>query len=284
MAIRYPRGRERTYELVPWDRLLTKGEVMEKYDKADSTITRLIKQGVLREGIDCFRAGNNWIFDTKRLDFIFNEPKEDVLKREKELNKKLKEVPDIDKYSKEQKARIKFVLEDGSDLKPILNPDYKVSEMKEIIIGLLHNIDVSVYAKPCFDAIQMEFIRKGLEDGLDVSLYANPEISSNKMYHLYSIARKGVDIAEFCKEEYDSWVLSSYHFYIGLGYPIDKYADPKYNYDMVSFVGFILMNDGDPSKLKGVYLEKQDISRLDALRKDYNEFDKELDLILEKYR
>ena len=283
MSVRYPRNRKRDYEAIPWNILLTKGEVIQKYEKSDSTIMRLIKQGVIRRGIDCFKVGNTWAFDARRLDFIFNEPKEEAIKREKYLKTEMSKIPDIDKYSVDQKERIRFAIEDNIDLDIILNSEYSLGQMGEIITGVLHNIDVSVYANDCFDKEQMAYIRKGLEDGFDVSLYAKPEIKSNKMYYLYKMLKYDVDITEFCKEEYDSWKLANYYFYASTGYPITDYADPKYDYNMVSLVGCMLMCDKDPSVLKGIYLSEYEINKLLGLRGGSDKFDKELKEIVKKY-
>ena len=53
--------------------------------------------------------------------------------------------------------------------------------MEEIRVGLLYQVDVSIYAKPFFSNYQMEEIRLGLEDNLDVSLYATSDFNWKQM-------------------------------------------------------------------------------------------------------
>lgn len=54
-------------------------------------------------------------------------------------------------------------------------------QMHQIGLGLVHKVDVSIYAKPEFDCEQMNQIRLGLEEGLDVSLYAKFKYNAVQM-------------------------------------------------------------------------------------------------------
>lgn len=51
---------------------------------------------------------------------------------------------------------------------------YNTDQMEWIRLGLLDNLDVSLYANPIYNFRQMEEIREGLNDNLNVSLYDNP--------------------------------------------------------------------------------------------------------------
>lgn len=51
------------------------------------------------------------------------------------------------------------------------NPKFDSYQMKEILCGLVYNIDVSIYAKPEFDSDQMRQLRQSLMEDLDVSCY-----------------------------------------------------------------------------------------------------------------
>ena len=53
--------------------------------------------------------------------------------------------------------------------------------MKQIRLGLIDNLDVSIYAKINFDWKQMREIKYGLEDNLDISKYTKSEISWKEM-------------------------------------------------------------------------------------------------------
>ena len=54
-------------------------------------------------------------------------------------------------------------------------------QMEQIRLGLLDNLDVSIYTKHEFTWTEMEEIRKGLKYGLDVSIYAKPEYDFAQM-------------------------------------------------------------------------------------------------------
>ena len=51
----------------------------------------------------------------------------------------------------------------------------------EIEQGIRENLNVSLYAHPCFDKDQMYQIRNGLENELDASIYAYPEYNDGQM-------------------------------------------------------------------------------------------------------
>ena len=53
--------------------------------------------------------------------------------------------------------------------------------MYQIRLGLLSNIDVSIYAKIEFNSEQMSEIRLGLIDNLDVLIYAKKEFDWKQM-------------------------------------------------------------------------------------------------------
>lgn len=53
--------------------------------------------------------------------------------------------------------------------------------MEEILLGLVKNLDVAIYASPEFSNYQMEVIHLGLEKNLDVSVYAKPEYTHVQM-------------------------------------------------------------------------------------------------------
>lgn len=54
-------------------------------------------------------------------------------------------------------------------------------QMREIRLGLEHNLDVTLYAKPEYNWYQMREIRLGLMKNLDVTIYAKTEYSCNQM-------------------------------------------------------------------------------------------------------
>ena len=58
---------------------------------------------------------------------------------------------------------------------------FSAAQMNEILGGLIHKVDVSVYADTRYDWEQMQEICAGLIDGIDVSRYADPSIPASKM-------------------------------------------------------------------------------------------------------
>lgn len=61
----------------------------------------------------------------------------------------------------------------GVDYKLLANKDYFPEKMREIRVGLEHNINILDYCDSSFDYEQMKQIRLGLESGLDVSSYCD---------------------------------------------------------------------------------------------------------------
>lgn len=52
---------------------------------------------------------------------------------------------------------------------------FDYGKMREIRLGLMKNLDVTIYAKTEYSCNQMEEIRLGLEENIDVTIYAKPE-------------------------------------------------------------------------------------------------------------
>lgn len=72
------------------------------------------------------------------------------------------------------------------DIKKIAKVRYNYNQMHEITLGLIENIDTSIYENPDYSCEQMQLIRLGLENKLDVKQYANPNNSiedMNKIMH-----------------------------------------------------------------------------------------------------
>lgn len=53
--------------------------------------------------------------------------------------------------------------------------------MEEIRLGLMNDLDVTLYANQEYDWEQMKEIRLGLKDNLDVLAYARPEYNIYQM-------------------------------------------------------------------------------------------------------
>ena len=83
---------------------------------------------------------------------------------------------------KEIDIKIKKVIENyKQNLKELQKIGFNNEQIREIWIGLEHNVDISEYADLKFDHLQMKEIRKGLEDKLDISKYVKPEFDWKQM-------------------------------------------------------------------------------------------------------
>ena len=68
-----------------------------------------------------------------------------------------------------------------------IRPEFNYWQIREIVKGLLSEVDVSIYASTKFKSEQMCQIRLGLEAGINVNVYARPEFRYDKMQKLKDI-------------------------------------------------------------------------------------------------
>ena len=59
--------------------------------------------------------------------------------------------------------------------------NFILNKRKKYILGIINNLDVTIYTKEIYDADQMKQIRMGQIEGLDVTIYAHPKNSWIKM-------------------------------------------------------------------------------------------------------
>lgn len=91
-----------------------------------------------------------------------------------------------DKNYKDLLYEIYKVFKDNLDLSYI-KPEFDYWQIRQIVKGLISNVDVSQYAKIEFTSLQMYQIREGLEAGVNINVYARPEFNSEKMRKLKTI-------------------------------------------------------------------------------------------------
>ena len=72
----FDRSKDRKYELIEWEYLISLTDAGKKYHKDNKTLNRYILKGKLEEGVDCIKVGNTWILDDRRVQTFFNN-KED---------------------------------------------------------------------------------------------------------------------------------------------------------------------------------------------------------------
>lgn len=68
-----------------------------------------------------------------------------------------------------------------------IRPEFDYWQIREIVKGLLSEVDVSIYSSTKFKSEQMCQIRLGLEAGVNVNVYARPEFRYDKMQKLKDI-------------------------------------------------------------------------------------------------
>lgn len=114
------------------------------------------------------------------LDFQFNtkEDAEEFIKFVSEFNE--------DRNYKDLLEEIYKVFRNDLDLSYI-RPEFDYWQIREIVKGLLSEVDVSIYASTKFKSEQMCQIRLGLEAGINVNVYARPEFRYDKMQKLKDI-------------------------------------------------------------------------------------------------
>ena len=102
-------------------------------------------------------------------------------------------------------------------------------QMEEIRLGLMKNLDVSIYAKPEYNGDQMEAIRLGLMQNLDVSVYAKPEYTRNQMGVICIGLMKNLDVSSYAKPEYNQSQMEEILAGLEAGLDVSAYAKPEYD-------------------------------------------------------
>ena len=72
----------------------------------------------------------------------------------------------------------------------ISNNKFYFKQKKEIYLGIVNNLDVTIYSKEIYDADQMKQIRIGQIEGLDVTIYAHPNYNWKKMDKIRKAIKK----------------------------------------------------------------------------------------------
>ena len=139
--------------------------------------------------------------------------------------------------------------------RPVVS-DLGFSRDDEIMLGIINNVDVSVYAKPEYSIAQMRHLRLGLEAGLDVSVYANPEYAWEQMREIRLGLEKGLDVSVYAKPEYNGYQM--YEIRIGLeaGLDVSVYTNPEYNWEKMEEIRQNLLKQREDDSVKENSLNK----------------------------
>lgn len=65
-----------------------------------------------------------------------------------------------------------------------IKPEFNYKQLHEIYLGLLKNLEVSIYATDEFTWEQMKQIRLGLQNKINVEFYLNPSIDWKEMQNI----------------------------------------------------------------------------------------------------
>ena len=103
-------------------------------------------------------------------------------------------------------------------------------QQKEIEIGLLQELNVSIYAKPEFDWGQMQAIRGGLEKNLDVFIYAKPDFDAWQMLSIKAGLLNNLDVAVYAKPEFNSFQMNEIRYGLEKNLDVSIYAKPEFHY------------------------------------------------------
>lgn len=79
------------------------------------------------------------------------------------------------------------------EISTYVNEDLTASQMKEIYLGLLENVDVRKYNKPEYSCEKMSIMRMFLKQGYDFSNYTSH--SSKQMVEIYKGLKSNIDVS-----------------------------------------------------------------------------------------
>ena len=113
---------------------------------------------------------------------------------------------------------------------PIMNSNqFDKNQEKEIEIGLLNNVDVSIYAKTEFDWGQMQAIRGGLEKNLDVSIYAKTDFDAWQMLSIKAGLLNNLDVSIYAKPEFHFLQMEQIRLGLEKNLDVSVYAKSDFN-------------------------------------------------------
>lgn len=72
----------------------------------------------------------------------------------------------------------------GNDINDVNWHKMNVEQLKQVRLGMEHNIDIKQYAFPAYTGEQMKELRLALQSGFDISAYRNPHFTEKQMYNM----------------------------------------------------------------------------------------------------
>ena len=114
--------------------------------------------------------------------------------------------------------------------------------MSEILLGLVLNLDVSLYAKPEFSFSFMKEIKKALLSGFDLYNIELASFDEEQFRYICYGLQDELDVSWYAKPEFD--ILQMEEIFLGLGEELDVeiYAKPEFDYLQMRQIRFGLEN------------------------------------------
>ena len=113
---------------------------------------------------------------------------------------------------------------------------YTYDKLEEIKLGLVRNVDVSVYDNPAFPTVLMKFLRELLEKGYDAKPYANPQLTSQQIKVLSHGIYNGFDMSKYAIEEYKPAQLREIANGLRDGLDVSRYDDYQFTSDQMKYI------------------------------------------------
>ena len=162
--------------------------------------------------------------NSKLFEFKWSNSNEEMISEDLTKNSQY-----FNRFDKGQQNEIEIGLLNNVDVSIYAKPEFSVGQMQAIRSGLEQKVDVSIYAKPEFDAWQMLSIKAGLLKNLDVSVYAKPEFSHQQMREIRGGLEKNLDVSIYAKPEFEYNQMEQIRLGLEKNLDISIYAKPGIN-------------------------------------------------------
>lgn len=165
---------------------------------------------------------------------------------EKQIIEKAKELTKDRNLTKQEMAVIILAIKDDFPTEPFLQKGLNFQSMLQILKGMKHNIDFSLYSNPLFPAEKMKTIREWLEKGVDISGVIELNQSIPRLNLLANaIENNEFDFVEkYNKNEYSDNRLDMLYEGYKLNLDISKYDDPNAISDEFAHIILQSMKEG----------------------------------------
>jgi hypothetical protein len=154
-------------------------------------------------------------------------------------------------------------------LRPYSNGDFDHSQINVIIRGILHEVDMSVLARPELDHPRMEQVLWALQDGVDIEPYANTRYTGDQI-HVIAVGlrssedNENVDVSVYDNPEYSFALMTCTMMlqrYGGSDQSVRNFINLWNNHDVFNDQHMNRMDWGQKDKIMKGYSMGLDVSR-----------------------